>query len=118
MSQDVHPVIARVTQRIRERSRPTREAYLQRIEADGGRLAEMPARSRMSCSNFAHGFAGAPDSDKQVLRASAAPNIGIVTAYNDMLSAHKPYEHYPEKIRAAARRHGLRILARKLRCVI
>jgi len=94
--------IAEVTDRIRERSRPTRKPYLDRIAraASAG-----PARAHLSCGNQAHAYA-ASLSDKGALAAVRAPNLGIVTAYNDMLSAHQPYEHYPEMIRQAARAVG------------
>jgi phosphogluconate dehydratase len=98
----IHPTIARVTDRIVERSRPTRGLYLDRMR----RAAEAgPARSHLSCGNQAHAYA-AMGGDKDALVAGRAPNIGIVTAYNDMLSAHQPYERYPDMIRAAARAAG------------
>lgn len=98
----VHPVVAEVTQRIAARSGEERAEYLRRMQSahDTG-----PARRRLSCSNFAHVFAAAGD-DKAALRSGTAPNLGIVTAYNDMLSAHQPFERYPELIRAAARQAG------------
>ena len=98
----LHPVIAAVTARIVQRSAATRGAYLERIELarQGG-----PGRGKLSCANWAHAFAGSPAEDKS--RAlSQAPNLGVVTAYNDMLSAHQPLEHYPQLIRAAAREVG------------
>ena len=98
----LHPVIERVTARIRERSAPTREAYLARLAAA---RQEGRARSRLSCGNLAHGFA-ASGVDKSALRGGRAPNIGIVTAYNDMLSAHQPFETYPALIRMAVRNAG------------
>ena len=100
---NLHPVIAEVTDRIATRSRPRRTAYLERIDAarDDG-----PKRRHLSCGNLAHGFAACGAQDKAALRGSTAPNIGIVTAYNDMLSAHQPYERYPELIRRAAREAG------------
>ncbi|MCV2864704.1 phosphogluconate dehydratase [Defluviimonas sp. WL0075] len=98
----LHQTIADVTGRIRDRSAETRRAYLERIR----RAAEDgPARAHLSCGNQAHAYA-AMGADKGALAGARQPNIGIVTAYNDMLSAHQPYEHYPEKIRAAARRAG------------
>jgi phosphogluconate dehydratase len=94
--------IADVTDRIRTRSRPSREAYLARM----ARAAENgPARSHLSCGNQAHAYA-AMGEDKDVLAGTRQPNIGIVTAYNDMLSAHQPFERYPDLIRAAARKAG------------
>ncbi len=98
----LHPVVERVTARIAARSRPTRARYLAMIDAARPRG---PARSRLSCGNLAHGFA-ASGSDKLRLREATALNIGIVTAYNDMLSAHQPLQDYPALIRAAARAVG------------
>ena len=98
----LHPVVERVTERILERSRDSRRDYLERIEAARERS---PARARLSCGNLAHGFAASGD-DKPMLRGRRGPNIGIVTAYNDMLSAHQPFRNYPELIRMAARNAG------------
>jgi phosphogluconate dehydratase len=98
----LHPTIARVTDRIRERSHASRSAYLARVSAA---VSNGPARSHLSCGNQAHAYA-AMAQDKGTLVASRAPNIGIVTAYNDMLSAHQPFETYPEVIRKAARAAG------------
>ena len=97
-----HPILARVTGRIVERSAATRAAYLARI---AGARGTSPARAALGCGNLAHGFAAA-GADKPALRTGRAGNIGIVTAYNDMLSAHQPMEHYPSLIRAAARAAG------------
>ena len=98
----LHPTLARVTDRIRDRSAASRSLYLDRM----GKAAKSgPARAHVSCGNQAHAYA-AMTQDKAVLAATRQPNIGIVTAYNDMLSAHQPYEHYPEQVRAAARRLG------------
>lgn len=92
-----------VTQRIIERSRQTRTGYLERIN----KLADAPPnRGMIGCTNLAHAFAASPERDKIVLHAERAPNLAIVTAYNDMLSAHQPYEFAPEKIREAARAVG------------
>ena len=91
-----------VTERIRERSRRHRGAYLESIDAahrDG------PLRNRLSCGNLAHGFA-ASGSDKPRLKGTVTANLGIISAYNDMLSAHQPFENYPELIRIAARARG------------
>lgn len=96
------PRVERVTDRIIERSRKTRDDYLGRIDAA---REQAPARARMACGNLAHAFA-ASGADKPALKSLRAPNIGIVTAYNDMLSAHQPMEHYPTLIRAAARAAG------------
>ncbi len=98
----LHPAIARVTDRIRTRSRGTRDGYLDRLARAA---AAGPARAHLSCSNQAHAYAATGD-DKAALSGARAPNIGIVTAYNDMLSAHQPYEDFPKLIRAAARRVG------------
>ncbi|QWT19648.1 phosphogluconate dehydratase [Bacillus sp. NP157] len=99
----LHPVLAEVTQRIVERSHATRAAYLAKIDAARGKGAR---RHHLSCGNIAHGFAASCESDKDALRNGHAANIAIVTAYNDMLSAHQPYEGYPERIRTVARRLG------------
>ncbi|HJV70777.1 phosphogluconate dehydratase [Ideonella sp.] len=99
----LHPSLAEVTARIRERSRPTRNAYLARVDA----LRQRPrGADRMGCANVAHAFAAMPGDDKLRIVAEKAPHIGIVTAYNDMLSAHQPYETYPAQIRATAHRLG------------
>ena len=98
----LHQAIARVTDRIRERSQPSRDPYLARMAQA---VAAGPARSHLSCGNQAHAYA-AMGSDKNALTSTRQPNIGIVTAYNDMLSAHQPFEAYPDKIRDAARRVG------------
>jgi phosphogluconate dehydratase len=99
----LHPVVAEVTERLRERSRETRAAYLQRIDAvdRGG-----PQRAHLSCGNLAHGFAACGPGDKDALRNGLRGNLAIVTSYNDMLSAHQPYERYPERIRQIARDAG------------
>ncbi|KTR06027.1 phosphogluconate dehydratase [Aureimonas ureilytica] len=95
--------IEEITARIRERSAPTREPYLARIEAKG---AAGPRRNRLHCGNLAHGFAACGPTDKERLTGSETLNLGIITAYNDMLSAHQPYETYPEMIRQTAREMG------------
>ncbi|WP_030541671.1 phosphogluconate dehydratase [Sphingobium sp. DC-2] len=99
---DLHPVIAKVTDRIIKRSAPQRRKYLDLIER--GRDAGTN-RTQLSCGNLAHGFAASGE-DKPVIRSGQAMNIGIVTAYNDMLSAHQPYGRYPEAIKIAAREVG------------
>jgi phosphogluconate dehydratase len=98
----VHPTVVTVTERIVERSRETRAHYLERMRA--ARHAGT-ARARHGCANLAHGFAAAGP-DKAALRSKPWPDIAIVSSYNDMLSAHKPYERYPPLIRAAARDAG------------
>jgi phosphogluconate dehydratase len=98
----LHPTLAQVTARIVERSRDSRAAYLARIEKARGSGS---GRGKLSCANWAHAFAASPSEDKARALAQA-PNIGVVTAYNDMLSAHQPLEHYPEIIRETARANG------------
>ncbi len=99
----LHPTLAAVTRRITDRSAATRSAYLARIE----RLAQRaPGSERMGCANVAHAFAALPASDKFRVVAEKVPHIGIVTAYNDMLSAHQPFEGYPALIREQAHALG------------
>ena len=95
--------LVQVTERIRRRSEPLRQRYLRDIDAN--RRGE-PSRKRLSCGNLAHGFAACAEGDKARIRLMNAANIGIVTAYNDMLSAHQPYETYPQKIREYVRETG------------
>ena len=99
----LNPVLQRVTDRIVERSRESRATYLRTVA--NARRPD-PYRAGMGCANAAHAFAAMPANDKLVLRQERQPNVGIITAYNDMLSAHQPYEHYPEQLRAAARARG------------
>jgi phosphogluconate dehydratase len=99
----LHPTIAAVTDRIIERSRSTRTAYLERTRAA---QMEGPRRGRLACGNLAHGFAAAPAEDKTALRQLVKPNIAIVTSYNDMLSAHAPFATYPDAIKKAVLRSG------------
>jgi len=99
----LHPILQAVTQRVRERSAATRSAYLARIT----RLVDRaPGAQRLGCANVAHAFAALPGSDKFRVVAEKAPNLAVVTAFNDMLSAHQPYESYPALIRDEARRLG------------
>ncbi len=100
---DLNATVARVTRRIVERSAPLRGPYLERVARarDAG-----PERAHLSCGNQAHAYAAMPDADKEALLAASAGNLGIVTAYNDMLSAHQPFETYPDLIRRAAREAG------------
>ena len=100
----LHPTTERVTARIVERSRRTRADYLARMDAAAA-ADEGPARLRLSCGNLAHGFAAAGD-DKARLRGGHTGNVGIVTAYNDVISSHQPMETYPTLIRMAARNAG------------
>ena len=92
-----------VTERIKDRSRAERSSYLRRMTAEA---SQGPTRARLSCTNLAHGFAASPSNDKEALRQLRWPNLAIVTAYNDMLSAHQPFERYPGLIRTAARDAG------------
>ncbi len=98
----LHPTLSRVTQNIIERSAPTRHAYLTRMRQARGKG---PNRAHLSCSGQAHAYA-AMGEDKATLASTSAGNLGIVTAYNDMLSAHQPFERFPDLIRRAAREAG------------
>ena len=99
----MNPTVQAVTTRIRERSRATREPYLDRMR----RYAEAgPVRASLSCGNLAHATAACGPHDKATLAQTPAGNIGIVTAYNDMLSAHQPFERFPALIKRAAREAG------------
>jgi phosphogluconate dehydratase len=95
----MHNTVSAVTERIRERSRARRGAYLEQVRraADAG-----PPRRSLSCSNLAHGIAACSSKEKEFLSGNTTPNIGIVSAYNDMLSAHQPYCSYPELIKRVA----------------
>ncbi|CAN5671353.1 phosphogluconate dehydratase [soil metagenome] len=99
----MNPLILEITDRIRERSAPERNDYLARVDRTVDRQR---GADRMGCANVAHAFAGLPGSDKFKVVVEKAPNIGIVTAYNDMLSAHQPYENFPAIIRDEAHRLG------------
>ncbi|WP_049475922.1 phosphogluconate dehydratase, partial [Stenotrophomonas maltophilia] len=99
----LHPQLQAITERVIRRSAASRAAYLAAIDAS---LREGPFRSRLSCGNLAHGFAACGGTDKSRLRGGVTPNLGIITAYNDMLSAHQPFETYPEQIREIARELG------------
>jgi phosphogluconate dehydratase len=98
-----HPVITSVTERIRERSAPRRAAYLRQVDEAA---AQERGADRMGCANVAHAFAGLPQNDKFRVVTEKAPNIGIVNAYNDMLSAHAPLGRFPDVIKDEARRLG------------
>jgi len=98
----LHPTVAEVTERIVARSRDTRRRYLDRMAEAA---AAGPRRAHLSCGNLAHAYAAMGD-DKDRLAAERAPNLGIVTAYNDMLSAHQPFETFPARIKSAARAVG------------
>ena len=107
----LHPVVLAVTERVRTRSAATRSRYLAQVDAAAQRK---PGSERMGCAHVAHAFAAMPDNDKARVTgidkfrvvAEKGPNIGIITAYNDMLSAHAPLQHYPDIIKLEARRMG------------
>lgn len=98
-----HSSIEAITRRIVERSKPHREAYLDRVERA---ISKGVHRSTLSCGNLAHGFAVCSPAEKAALAGDVVPNLGIITAYNDMLSAHQPYETFPPIIREAAHEAG------------
>ena len=99
----VRRALQAITDRIRERSRATRAAYLARVDAAAG---ETVNRAALACGNLAHGFAACAPGDKAQLAENRVPNLGIVTSYNDMLSAHQPFETFPALIKQAARDAG------------
>ncbi|HET6467556.1 MAG TPA: hypothetical protein VFG43_04170 [Geminicoccaceae bacterium] len=99
----LNATIAAVTDRVRERSTATRRLYLDRLEAAAARG---PRRTALSCGNLAHAFAACGHADKEDLKQGTKANIAIVSAYNDMLSAHQPYERFPEVIKQAVREAG------------
>ena len=99
----MHPEITRITNDIEARSRRLRDGYLAMIDDMGANPVD---RTQLSCGNLAHGFAACSDNEKAVIKLMNAANIGIVTAYNDMLSAHQPYADYPEQIKSAVRATG------------
>jgi phosphogluconate dehydratase len=103
MNAPLHTTLARVTQRITDRSSDLRGQYLHTVETSAKAGTQ---RAGMGCANMAHTTAALPVSDKLKIHAEKAPHLGVVTAYNDMLSAHQPYEHYPELLRAHARSLG------------
>ena len=100
---DIHPVLAEVTDRITARSKDSRTAYLTQVRAAGDRG---PARGRLACANLAHGFAASGKADTKALRGMVKPNIAIVSSYNDMLSAHKPFEAFPAQLKQAVLEAG------------
>jgi len=103
MTMSVTRQVEAITERIRERSKPSREIYLERLDDAAGKTAN---RAVLSCGNLAHGFAACAPAEKAVLAGDRVPNLGIITSYNDMLSAHQPYETFPALIKAAAREAG------------
>ncbi len=100
----LHPILSRVTARIHNRSQTTRQAYLARIRA--ARSQGKVERSQLSCTNLAHAFAAMPQDIKIHLQQDSQPNLAIVSAYNDMLSAHQPLQDFPAWIKQEAARHG------------
>ncbi|MBO1554798.1 phosphogluconate dehydratase [Yersinia pseudotuberculosis] len=100
---EMNPIITRVTQRIIARSAATRTAYLQRISAAKEHTVH---RSQLACGNLAHGFAACQPEDKAALKNRVRSDIAIITSYNDMLSAHQPYEHYPQQLKDALHEVG------------
>ncbi len=99
----LHPVLSAVTERIRARSKDSRSSYLKRLEQA---RSKGPIRKGLACTNLAHGFAASPPGDKIFIREMQRANIGIVSAYNDMLSAHQPFERFPAILKQAARDAG------------
>jgi phosphogluconate dehydratase len=102
-SAPLHERVRSVTERIRERSHSTRSSYLERMREA---RESQPTRGSLSCTNLAHGFAAMDAQDKEVLRGARWPNLAIVSSYNDMLSAHRPLERFPELIKLGAREAG------------
>lgn len=99
----LHPRLVEVTDRIIARSKSSRSRYLERLEAAA---SKEPVRKGLACTNQAHAWAASPEQDKIILREMRQPNIAIVSAYNEMLSAHQPFETFPAIIREAARQAG------------
>lgn len=99
----MNDTLLRVTERIIERSRQSRQRYLERMREAGDNI---PDRKQLSCGNLAHGFAACSEAEKNTIKMMNAANLGIVTAYNDMLSAHQPYARFPDIIKDAAREMG------------
>ncbi|MDG1035910.1 MAG: phosphogluconate dehydratase [Crocinitomicaceae bacterium] len=95
----VHKRIAEITEKIRERSSQSRQEYLKQLEFN---FKNSKGRKGLSCGNLVHGFAGCSSDEKELIAEGSQPNIGIISAYNDMLSAHKPYERYPDELRGYA----------------
>jgi len=99
----IHPIVEQVTRRIRERSAQSRAAYLEQVDA---MAARPPGAQSMGCANVAHAFAGIPGGDRIRIVEEKAPNVAIVTAYNDVLSAHAPLARYPDILKDEARKLG------------
>ena len=103
VSTQVSPIITKVTGDIEHRSRHLRDDYLTMIDS---MAHQAPGREQLSCGNLAHGFAACNETDKSAIKLMNAAHVGIVTAFNDMLSAHQPYETYPDQIKTALRAVG------------
>jgi phosphogluconate dehydratase len=101
---NVQSVVAAMTADIIQRSVTERSTYLRRIAAARSRS---PARGRLACTNLVHGFAASDAVDKSALRSMTKPNIPVVSAYNDMLSAHQPFEHYPRQLKKPVNQDGV-----------
>ena len=106
MATAIHPVVAEVTARVTARSNASRTAYLQRLSRAASELSLRPARTDLGCSNLAHAVAACGGSDRTTMAADTGVSLGIVTSYNDMLSAHAPFEHYPQAMKQTAREVG------------
>ena len=98
----IHPKLAEITERIIERSRPTREKYLAKIRS--AKQWEGWSATSSGCSNLAHGYASMPKSIKIEMLQDTVPNLGIITAYNDMVSAHQPFKDFPDQIKDEAQK--------------
>ncbi len=103
MPSSLHARLGEITERIVKRSHDNRQRYLEGIERHASKA---PTRKKLGCANFAHGFAACGPDEKHAIREGSAPNLGIVTTYNDMLSAHQPFERFPDLIKRAAREVG------------
>ena len=99
----MHPVLEQVTQQVIERSRETRAAYLANVDSA---IEKGPHRAKLACGNLAHGFAACASDEKNDLAHAEKANVAIISAYNDMLSAHEPYKDYPALIKQAVREAG------------
>lgn len=103
----MHPIVSAVTGKIIERSKGSRKNYLDLISAEAERLQQEPARHGVSCTNLAHSIAAEENDEKYILKHShRAANIGIINAYNDVLSAHQPYKDYPQEIKQHLAKRG------------
>ena len=102
MTKPLNDTIHKVTQRVIANSKESRSAYLDLMDREGDQQVN---RHSLSCSNLAHAFAGAEE-DQQAIKMARGPNLGVVTSYNDMLSAHQPYYRYPERMKIWAREVG------------